>query len=205
MRDVEQVWGIPRTVMNSEIGQFQGFLSSDADFAESCRLLEPYGSFRDRPSAEEDSEWKQVIPYVCILHGDQVLVLQRLKTQGEKRLHGKRSIGVGGHINPESPGDDPLLFRGLRRELSEEIGLSPEIQDCQFLGWINDDETAVGQVHLGMAVAVRVSERPKIVETDRMVGDWLSYQELNAADEQWESWSSLLVEQLQQRSLAADL
>lgn len=204
MEDVEQVWGIPRTVMNSEIGQFQGFLSSNADLEECCRILEPLGTYRDRPSAEEDSEWKQVIPYVCILHEEKILVLQRLKTQGEKRLHGKRSIGVGGHINPESPGPEPLLFRGLKRELSEEIGLTPEISECHFLGWINDDETAVGQVHLGMAVAVRVSDRPEIVETDRMIGDWFTAKDLDAADEQWESWSALLLETLLQRSLITE-
>ena len=95
-QDVEQVWGIPRSVMEAEIGNFQGFLPAQLPLFESCRNLEPLGSFRDRPQAEEDAQWKQMIPYVCILHEGSMLVLQRLKTQGEKRLHGKRSVGVGG-------------------------------------------------------------------------------------------------------------
>ncbi|OUU19604.1 MAG: hypothetical protein CBC13_12160 [Planctomycetia bacterium TMED53] len=194
--DVELVWGIPRSVMESEIGQFQGFLRQSQDLMQLCQNLEPLGSFRERPQAEEDSSWKQVIPYVSILHGNQILVLQRLKTQGEKRLHGKRSIGVGGHINPESEGAEPLMIRGLRRELLEEIGLSPELTECQFLGWINDDETAVGQVHLGLAVTVKVAEKPEIVETDRMTGEWLALEDLDPDSQSWESWSSLLISQL---------
>ena len=119
-QDVEQVWGIPRSVMEREIGQFQGFLPAEASLLDFCSSMETLGSFRDRPEAEEDPQWKQFIPYVCILHEGSILVLQRLKTQGEKRLHGKRSIGVGGHVNPEMPGPLPLLFRGLQRELDEE-------------------------------------------------------------------------------------
>ncbi len=195
-QDVEQVWGIPRSVMEAEIGIFQGFLPAQLPLFKSCRNLEPLGNFRDRPQAEEDTQWKQIIPYVCILHEDSMLVLQRLKTQGEKRLHGKRSVGVGGHVNPEAPGDAPLLFRGLQRELSEEIGLIPDAAECRFLGWINDDETAVGQVHLGLAVAVQVKDRPEIAETDRMTGDWIPLADLDPADEHWESWSSILLEPL---------
>lgn len=195
-QDVEQVWGIPRSAMIGQIGDFQGFLTARDSLLDSCRQLEPLGSFRDRPEAEEDPQWKQLIPYVCILHEDSILVLQRLKTQGEKRLHGKRSIGVGGHVNPEEPGPAPLLFRGLQRELSEEIGLTPEVGECHFLGWINDDETTVGQVHLGLAVAVQVHDRPKIAETDRMTGEWIALAELDPGDERWESWSSILLEPL---------
>jgi len=193
---IEQVWGIPREIMNTEIGQFQGFRRVSADLTELCRLLEPHGAFRDRPAAEEDPGWKQVIPYVCILHEDEILVLQRLKTQGEKRLHGKRSIGVGGHVNPEPPGTDPLLIRGLHRELDEEIGLNPTVEECQLLGWINDDETAVGQVHLGLAVAVQVASKPEVVETDRMIGEWMPLNQLDPVDENWESWSALLIRPL---------
>ena len=55
---------------------------------------------RPRPEMEEDPSYRQIIPYVVLTRGDEVLVLRRLKKGGEKRLHGLLSIGVGGHINP---------------------------------------------------------------------------------------------------------
>ena len=58
------------------------------------------GFFVERRWAEHDSSFKQVIPYTVVTHGDEVLLLKRLEQGGEARLHGKLSIGVGGHINP---------------------------------------------------------------------------------------------------------
>ena len=39
---------------------------------------------------------------------------------GDARLHGKASIGVGGHLNPVDDGEDALMA-GLRREWAEEL------------------------------------------------------------------------------------
>ncbi|MBI4682240.1 MAG: hypothetical protein HY757_03975 [Nitrospirae bacterium] len=58
--------------------------------------------FMSRDNAEYDFEHKQVIPYVIIRNGNNYLLLKRLTGQTEKRLHNKYSLGIGGHINPES-------------------------------------------------------------------------------------------------------
>jgi hypothetical protein len=54
---IEQVWGISRTVMEQQIGRFQGFLADDGDLASRCQSLEPFGSFRPRDQVEQDSSW----------------------------------------------------------------------------------------------------------------------------------------------------
>jgi predicted NUDIX family phosphoesterase len=191
--EIEQVWGIPRQAMEDQIGRFQGFLPVAGDLNDCCSLLEPFGSFRPRNEVEEDPQWKQVIPYIALRYQDRILTLRRLSTQGEARLHNKLSIGVGGHVNPESPGPDPLLVRGMRRELREEIDLQQDPVGFRMIGWINDDQTEVGQVHLGLAVLAEMDHMPSIRETDRMEGQWRIFGDLELADESWESWSAYLI------------
>jgi predicted NUDIX family phosphoesterase len=71
--------------------------------------------------------------------------------QGEGRLHRKRSIGIGGHISTidaDIDGGKPYE-EGMRRELDEEVCIrSPYTARC--VGLINDDQTDVGRVHLGV-------------------------------------------------------
>ena len=190
---IEQVWGIPRAAMLQQLGDFQGFRPDPAELQVRCRDLEPHGSFRPRDQVEDDPQWKQVIPYIVLRYRDRVLRLRRLSTQGEARLHHRISIGVGGHVNPEPAGPEPLLMRGMRRELAEEVRLLRTPGQFRLLGWINDDATDVGQVHLGLAIEATLDHPAEIRETDRMEGLWLPLSQLSASDAGWESWSSLLI------------
>src|SRR5579864_1099915 len=80
------------------------------------------GVFVDRPAAEADPSFKQIIPYAVVHHADRYLLLQRKTAQSEQRLHNKFSIGVGGHINPsELPPDSDVILAGLAREIDEEL------------------------------------------------------------------------------------
>jgi len=191
---LEQVWGFPRKVMVEQLGDFQGFLPEPRSLEPLASALEPLGYFRRRLEVEEDESWKQVIPYLAVTCGGKLLVLRRLASQGESRLHHRLSIGVGGHINPESPGPRPLIVRGLLREVSEELELdSSDIPEPVVVGWINDDSTAVGRVHLGLACRIEVSEEVGVRERDRMEGTWQEIVSLSPEESAWESWSSLLI------------
>lgn len=191
---MEQVWGIPREVMVDQLGDFQGFLPDSRHLDDLCATLEEFGSFRPRSIVEEDETFKQVIPYVAITCNGRVLVLRRLDTQGESRLHHRMSIGVGGHVNPEPPGERPLLVRGLLRELSEELELDDPTQlEATSIGWINDDSTAVGRVHLGLACRIETAGEVTVREKDRMEGSWREILSLDPADPGWETWSSILL------------
>ena len=67
---------------------------------ELLRLLIAEHSFLPRPEAEQDPGYRQIIPYVLLCRGEKVFATRRLNKGGEARLHGKVSVGIGGHINP---------------------------------------------------------------------------------------------------------
>lgn len=191
---MEQVFGVPRATLEEAVGPFQGFRPVDEDLGEWARRLEPLGSFRPRDAVEDDPTWQQIIPYVALTCRGRVLTLERLATQGEARLHHKVSIGVGGHVNPEAPGPDPLLVRGLLREVSEEVALdADEVPDAaELLGFINDDSNEVGAVHFGLAVRWELSDEVDIRESDRMVGHWRESSSLEGLADRMETWSRFL-------------
>ncbi len=187
--------------------------------ADHIARMRAHGFFVERRAAEQNSAWKQVIPYVVVKRGDSLLLLERKKKQGEVRLHGKLSIGVGGHINPvDGPageggksaqgGTRDVLLEGLKRELEEELDVQGRL-DVKAAGFLNDDSTDVGSVHYGLvAVADARDAQVAIRETEMMEGRFVPRAELLALHreqrERFETWSSLLLDQLD-AVLAADL
>jgi len=186
-----------------------GFVTEPEAVAEWTRRIRERGFFLERRQAELDSSFKQIIPYTLVLHREQVLLLRRLSKRGEARLHGKLSIGVGGHINPidgPAPGGaggvagGDILDAGCRRELEEEI----EIR-CPYtlapVGIINDDASDVGSVHFGLVNVARC-ERAEvgIREAEVLEGQFVGRAELEelARTEggRFETWSALIIERL---------
>lgn len=196
---MEFVWVVPRQILFPEATP-HGLIALEPQELED-RYLAPardHGFFMERRYAESHPEFKQPIPYVAVCREDSVLCLTRLSTQGEQRLHGKRSIGVGGHINPCDLDHGELFASACSRELHEELVL-PEIElPLTPVGLLNDDTTAVGAVHVGLvyrldATALEVSIR----ETSAMAGDFESLASLHALattpESPFETWSNLLL------------
>ena len=81
---------------------------------------------------EQDPSFKQLIPYVIFRYttesGD-VLLFQytRGSGQGEKRLHSKRSVGIGGHICSDDASAASVYDEGMRRELAEEVRIDTPV------------------------------------------------------------------------------
>ena len=67
----------------------------------------------------------------------------------EKRLHGKWSFGVGGHIEKTDAEESNPILASLLRELDEEVSFNM-LGKPKLLGYINDDSTEVGKVHFGI-------------------------------------------------------
>lgn len=150
--------------------------------------------FMPRPEAEERPDYKQIIPYVILRRGDEVFVTRRLNKGGEARLHGKISIGIGGHINPIDESGD-LLMRGLWREIHEEVSLYEhgELTPC---GFINDDSNAVGSVHLGACFTLPVWGEVSVRETEKLEGLWMTPDELRENYDSMETWTQIALEVL---------
>jgi predicted NUDIX family phosphoesterase len=157
------------------------------------------GFFVERAAAETEPRWKQIIPYCLIRFGDQLFVTRRLARGGETRLHGRRSIGIGGHINPVDAAEGGMADRfhlGLRREVEEEVQLPGDWSPTP-LGWINDDTTEVGAVHVGLVFGIRATSPAVAVrETDKLTGALEALVELRNSwenDPHWETWSRLVL------------
>ena len=104
---------------------------------------------------EVDPSFKQLIPYVLLEYttpaGEpQLFTYTRGGGSGEKRLHAKRSVGIGGHISREdAEGGSDVYATGMQRELAEEVVIKAEYTETRE-GLIYDPSSDVGKVHLGV-------------------------------------------------------
>ena len=199
--ETEQVLVVP-TELFHEIGYFQGF-SDDVD-RYLTSLLDPlHTSYRPRDEMETDPSFKQLIPYVLFLHvdpavGQRIFAYRRGKGQGEQRLHSKVSVGVGGHISSvDSQASGNETYReGMARELAEEVIIDTQYTE-RIAGLINDDQTDVGKVHLGVVHVFEV-QRPSVRsrEDDILDAGFRPIDELLGLVDQMESWSSICLQAL---------
>jgi predicted NUDIX family phosphoesterase len=181
----EEVMVVEREVLASYFVE-RGLLRTIAD--DVFDLIVERHFFIDRPTAEVSPQYKQIIPYVLIRHGDSWFLLQRTSRQTESRLHDKLSLGIGGHVNP----DTPDLLDGLQKELEEELDVSGDY-DISFVGILNDDTTEVGRVHLGAVYVLDARDAAvEVRETEKMTGRWVSRTELAGLRDRMETWSQIV-------------
>ena len=153
--------------------------------------------FIERGVCETDASYKQIIPYVTVRRADKLLLLKRLRSQNEKRLHGLLSIGLGGHINETDINvygkNENIIINGMHRELNEEISIGYS-KAPEFIGIINDNSNDVGKVHLGFWFIIDAdSEAFSINELEKTEGRWIAKNELQRLTCEMETWSSLLL------------
>ena len=182
-----------------QLGVFQGF-SADVNRYLPVILEAKNNRFMPRAKAETDTGFKQVIPYVVITDGQNILHYVRGKKAGEQRLVAKGSVGIGGHINDE----DHTLFafgmqafqEAVKREVCEELSIQGEFNAIP-VGLINDDSTEVGSVHFGVIHVLRcqpgqVKKKEQVITQVEFVG----IEELKAKRDQMETWSQLCLDNL---------
>jgi predicted NUDIX family phosphoesterase len=176
---------------------FRGIRNGGDDELRALReAVKAHGRYVDRAQAENDPSLKQLIPYVVVRDGSTVFLMERTDAGGDARLHGKASIGVGGHLNPVDRGEDALMA-GLRREWDEEMEADWE-PIFKLIGFLNDDTNAVGAVHLGVVFSVDAGGRPLgIREADKLTGSFVDASALVAARDRLETWSALVVESME--------
>ncbi len=169
--------------------EFRGI--RDADLSALREAVARHGTYLDRRVAEDDPGYKQLIPYVVVRDANAVFLMERTDAGGDARLHGKASIGVGGHLNPVDEGEDALMA-GLRREWHEELETDWE-PEFELIGLLNDDSNPVGAVHLGVVFTVDAAGRAVAVrEHDKLTGAFAGADEVAAAWDRLETWSQLV-------------
>ena len=165
----------------------------DTDQVLQC--LKEYGSYQLRWQVEQDSSWKQVIPYVVMETAECIMAAKRLK--GDPRLVGGYTVGMGGHINPED-GEEPIETC-IRRELEEETTFSWEqdldgyhIHPISFVNVRN--EVSLMHICIPVRLQVRDHERIQIRETEKLQGVWMSKTELDILYGKLEGWSEIALD-----------
>lgn len=191
----ERVLCIPRSQLDAA-GTFHGFRPVDP--ASSRVLLDPAGfSFRPRSEVETDPSFKQLIPYVVLRCDGQVFHYRRGGSGTETRLHAKRSVGIGGHIaDTDAAGQGNPYTAGMLRELREEVHVGL-YTGGEVFGFINDDSTPVGAVHLGVVHVFDLDE-PNVVPAEAAIADagFAPVTELLASKDEFETWSQFVLDVL---------
>jgi predicted NUDIX family phosphoesterase len=191
----ERVYVVPRTAL-PDAASWYGLRTDGLETF--VVAAERVGRYEPRAEMERDPSFKQIIPYLVLRDGACYFLMQRTNAGGDARLHGRYSIGVGGHLNP---GDGGLLG-GLRREWAEEL-IADFVPEFRLVALLNDDTTEVGAVHLGAVYEADVGGRPVVVrEVDKLTGGFASPGDVAAVADRLETWSRLTFEFLEARERA---
>ena len=147
----------------------------------------------------------QILPYITIMDTDgKYLTYSRNGT--ESRLHGSRSIGIGGHIDLEDMfsnyGSNNILNtigNAMCRELKEEASITIDAFTNKaisnlFSKLIVDTSNPVGKVHVGLFTTLVYPEANPQEELHD--AKWLTVDELKANIDEYENWSKLIIEGL---------
>lgn len=168
------------------------------------------GMFREKASGPKVAypDQLQIIPYILFRHRGQYLRYLRTTTGGDARLHGKISIGIGGHVDLGDAvvaGDGSIdiqatLDKAFRRETKEEIGLDLSQTGPRWVATLYATDTEVDTVHLGIVGIYDLSD----VEHDQLkvneeIGDhrFASFGDILAEAKDGvvlETWTRLVIE-----------
>lgn len=192
--------------------RYNGIVGTDRDVGEN-KFINNHGgdilkltpSLVSRTDCETDPSLLQVIPYVTLVSlvddgsenidispsnpNAKFFIYTRGAKGNEGRLHGKCSLGLGGHIE-DAPNEettfDNVISKCMFKELQEEVGLTIESFNTNhkvaehgelFLDLSND----VGKVHIALSFTLFVSPLD-LNETEEGIitkGQWLTFSEIS--------------------------
>lgn len=173
--------------------------------------LEQHLAIKPRYVLEEDPNFRQFISYSVLYEPNtrKILLYQRTKSGPEGKLHGKHSIGWGGHVDISSVEVDddkaielhPTLMNTIIRELQEEAGFN------QYRG---DDEIKIDHViisndgdvdkkHIALVSLIPISwnQRLAFKEGHCEPLGWYTVSDILKGPSDLESWSQKLLDYLE--------
>ena len=198
-------------VLVISIGQLPATFASETLITDHSGLSSlDSAQFMDRPLAETDERFRQLIPYVVLRQQDQLFSYVRTRRGHEHRLHEMRSLGVGGHVNPSdlpeslaALRDEPIrvLSEAARREIGEEVNGFGSAE-LKWLGFICSNATEVERVHLGIVYVADVdADSIELTQEGRMSdAHFAGLDELNRDKSRYEGWSAIVIDHLVRES-----
>ena len=162
-------------------------------------ILDPiHASYRPRNEMEDDPSFKQLNPLLHFpMRWPDFPVPARHRAGRSSRLHAKKSVGVGGHVSTlDLNGEGSPYQEGMKREIEEEVHLDAGwTESC--VGLINDDETEVGKVHLGI-VHIFDLDNPKVAPREKSMinAGFAPPEELVRKLDEFETWSQICLKHL---------
>jgi predicted NUDIX family phosphoesterase len=194
MAQEEQVLVVERKVIE-RIGMFNGLMFDVERYLREI-FVQGVPRFMNRAQVEKNPEYKQLIPYVIMSCKGKYLSYVRGKRAGETRLVAKRSIGIGGHINPVdwtlfSAEPYQTYLEAVKREVAEEVSVETNHSN-HIAALLNDESNEVGQVHLGI-VHLWTLDEPKVTRREQMITQmsFMTAGELEKVRDSLETWSGL--------------
>lgn len=183
--------------------------------------------FIPRGYAEKDPSFRQLIPYIVLANEDlsSIAVYLRGSSGNEARLHGRFSIGVGGHMDIYDFFEETKnininyatkvvdnYYKGLLncmvRELIEELDEFNQDQDVlsqnisyNFVNYIYSNESEVEKVHLGILIIALVPDFEVLVDTDNFFKVDVAEFRKTIDISRLENWSRIALELIESNSL----
>ena len=166
----------------------------------------------ERLQAEQDETSKQILTYIIVTKGSQILAYRRgTYSRVEDFLKGAHCIGFGGHVTETDltlfNRADLGLLASAARELSEELSLPRADQErlrrhegLTIVGLINDDSSAVGRRHFAFVLRYEVNnesfwDRPRRGEKSITQLRWIDPTSEGISLNDFEYWSQLCFRQ----------
>lgn len=169
----------------------------------------------ERDLCETDESLLQIIPYITLFDpgSEQIFIYTRGKQNGDSRLTGKCSVGLGGHIEL-APSDTmnflEVIIRETARELIEETTLTEDDFDrlVDIIGFtlksgnfklIYSDIDAVSRVHLGLTFVYNTNSRTLTGDEENVITEenWQTLSEIHELASngsiELEHWSKIIL------------
>lgn len=189
--NIEKILVVPREKLFENIF-FEGFEREKITYY--LERIRKYSIFIKRFLVENDSNYKQIIPYLIIKFKNKYFMFQRFPIGAEDRLFHKYSVGIGGHINEKDvKKNKDLINSGLEREFGEELIYRGKLKS-KIIGCINDDFDDVGKVHFGIAYLIEIeSSGIEVREKSKMEGKLVNKEDLLKNKNKMERWSQIII------------
>lgn len=146
-------------------------------------------SMMSRDVCETDPTHLQVLPYVVLVsEDDEIYMYTRGAAGAESRLHAKRSVGLGGHIDSLPVGmtlREHIAHEAIR-EVEEECGYKPALKEMLMSldshTRLYSTESDVDSVHLGLVIMLNVLKKDIVKPEEGTIVDprWMLTEELQA-------------------------